>query len=99
MKGQYTKQVRDKLGYTIFFRHDYDKSKLKDLLATDGVKFLFKNFEEIKCLECGKEFKAQNKGTGAKYCGGGCRNKASRRRTIVRHVEKEIARRKEQGLL
>ena len=93
------RRKRDKYGYTIFFRHDYDKSKLKDLLATDGVKFLFKNFEEIKCLECGKEFKAQNKGTGAKYCSAKCRVDASRQRLLNRAVEEEIARRKEQGLL
>ena len=99
MKGQYTKQVRDKLGYTIFFRHDYDNQKLNDLLASDGVKFLFKNFEEIKCLECGKEFKAQNRGTGAKYCSAKCRVDASRQRLLNRAVEEEIARRKKQGLL
>ena len=89
----------DKYGYTIFFRHDYDNQKLNDLLASDGVKFLFKNFDQFKCLGCGKEFLAQNKGTGTKYCRGGCRNKASRERMINRLIEEEIARRKKQGLL
>jgi hypothetical protein len=93
------RRKRDKYGYTIFFRHDYDKRKLKDLLATDGVKFLFKNFYKFNCLGCGEEFLAQNKGTGTKYCSAGCRNKASRQRLVDRLVEEEIARRKEQGLL
>ena len=99
MKGQYTKKVREKLGYKVFIRHDYEPDKLKDLLENDNVKLLGKNFSDCKCIECGKEFVAQHRGVGASYCSGGCRNKASRRRNFVKHVEEEIARRKEQGLL
>jgi len=92
-------KVREKYGYTVFFRHDYDSQKLNDLLASDGVKLLFQNFHQFNCLDCGKEFLAQNKGTGTKYCSAGCRNKASRQRLVNKLVEEEIARRKEQGLL
>ena len=92
-------KVKEKYGYTVFFRHDYDNQKLNDLLASDGVKLLFQNFHKFNCLGCGEEFLAQNKGTGTKYCSSGCRNKASRQRLVDRLVEEEIARRKEQGLL
>ena len=93
------RKKRDKLGYKVFIRHDYEPDKLKDLLKNDNVKLLGKNFSDCKCLECGKEFVAQHRGVGASYCGGTCRNKASRRRTFDRRVEEEIARRKKQGLL
>lgn len=93
------KRTREKYGYTIFFRHDYDNQKLNDLLASDGVRLLFQNFDKFECLSCGKEFLAQNKGTGTKYCSAKCRVNASRQRLVDRLVEEEIARRKEKGLL
>jgi len=91
--------MKHQLGYRFFVPHDYQSDVLHQLLHDNRVKFLSKNFEEIKCLECGKQFKTKNVGTGAKYCSGGCRNKASRKRNFDRHVEEEIARRKALGLL
>jgi|TARA_R100001163_G_scaffold62243_1_gene52852 hypothetical protein len=99
VKGQYTKKIRDKLGYKVFIRHDYGTEKLNNLLENDAVKLLGKNFVVVDCLRCNEKFLAQNKGTGAKYCSAKCRVDASRERVLNRAVEEEIARRKEQGLL
>ena len=44
-------RVREKYGYTVFFRHDYDNQKLNDLLASDGVKLLFQNFHKFNYLK------------------------------------------------